>query len=155
MIDADAGESLGVFGTIKHIFWPKSTGAKVAYAAGAATVAATVVGGLKYAEHRENERTSDSRKKLALAAAGVAATGAAAYGLYKGYEAYQTPQEPDEYLDEAGEPQTPEKENSQAVGAGSSTKKSGKTTNAKKSNWIIWAVVIVIGLAAIGGAVYY
>jgi len=154
MIDADAGESLGVFGTIKHIFWPKSTGAKVAYAAGAATVAATVVGGLKYAEHRENERTSDSRKKLALAAAaGVAATGAAAYGVHKGWEAYQTQQEPDEYLAEAGELQTPEKENSQAVGAGSSTKKSGKTTKAKGSNWMIWAFVIVLGLAAIGG--YY
>lgn len=116
-------------------------------------MAATVVGGLKYAEHRENERTSDSRKKLALAAAGVAATGAAAYGVYKGCEAYQTQQEPGEYLAEAGESQTPEKDHSQAVGAGSSTKKSGKTTKAKGSNWMIWAFVIVLGLAAIGG--YY
>merc|ERR1711964_619634 len=142
---------LGVFATIKHIFWPSSTEGKVAYVAGAATV----VGGFKYAEHREDKRKSDSRKKLGLAAAGVAATGVAALGLYKGYEAYQAQQEPDEYSAEAGELQTPEKENSQAVGAGSSTKKSGKTTNTKKSNWMIWAVVIVLGLAAIGGAVYY
>jgi len=151
----DLGQPLGIFGTIKHIFWPTSTGAKVAYVAGAATVAAGVVGGFKYAEHREDKRKSDSRKKWGLAAAGVAATGVAALGLYKGYEAYQTQQEPDEYLAEAGELQTPEKENSQAVGAGSSTKKSGKTTKAKGSNWMIWAVVIVLGLAAIGGAVYY
>merc|ERR1711964_677122 len=122
---------LGVFATIKHIFWPSTTEGKVAYVAGAATVAATVVGGLKYAEHREDQRKSDSRKKWGLAAAGVAATGVAALGLYKGYEAYQTQQEPDEYLAEAGELQTPEKENSQAVGAGSSTKKSGKTKHQK------------------------
>jgi len=147
--------TMGVLGSLKHALWPSSTGGKLAYAAGAATVAAGVVGGLKYAEHREDQRKSDSRKKWGLAAAGVAATGVAALGLYKGYEAYQTQQEPDEYLAEAGELQTPEKENSQAVGAGSSTKKSGKTTNTKKSNWMIWAVVIVLGLAAIGGAVYY
>lgn len=148
-------KKMGVFDTIKHIFWPSSTGAKVAYAAGAATVAAGVVGGFKYAEHREDQRKSESNKKLALAAAGLAATGVAAYGGYKAWEAYQAQQEPDEYFDEAGETQTPEKENSQAVGAGSSTKKSGKTTNSKKSNWMIWAFVIVLGLAAIGGAVYY
>merc|ERR1711964_673358 len=123
---------MGVWGSLKHALWPSSTGGKLAYAAGAATVAAGVVGGLKYAEHREDKRKSDSRKKWGLAAAGVAATGVAALGLYKGYEAYQTQQEPDEYSAEAGELQTPEKENSQAVGAGSSTKKSGKTTNTKK-----------------------
>merc|ERR1711964_480645 len=149
------GGAMGVFAALKYALWPSSTGGKVAYVAGAATVAAGVVGGVKYAEHREDKRKSDSRKKWGLAAAGVAATGVAALGLYKGYEAYQTQQEPDEYLAEAGELQTPEKENSQAVGAGSSTKKSGKKTNTKKSNWMIWAVVIVLGLAAIGGAVYY
>merc|ERR1711964_688780 len=121
------GGAMGVFGALQHALWPSSTGGKVACAVGAATVAAGVVGGFKYAEHREDKRKSDSRKKWGLAAACVAATGVAALGLYKGYEAYQTQQEPDEYLAEAGELQTPEKENSQAVGAGSSTKKSGKT----------------------------
>merc|ERR1711964_48140 len=120
------GRAMGVFAALQHALWPSSTGGKVACAVGAATVAAGVVGGFKYAEHREDKRKSDSRKKWGLAAAGVAATGVAALGLYKGYEAYQTQQEPDEYLAEAGELQTPEKENSQAVGAGSSTKKSGK-----------------------------
>jgi len=112
----ETGESLGVFGTIKHILWPSSTGAKVAYAAGAATVATGVVSGLKYTEHRKDQLTSESRKKLVLTAAGLAATGVAAVGVYKACEAYQARQEPDEYLDEAEELQTPEKDHSQAVG---------------------------------------
>jgi len=59
-------------------------------------------------------------------------------------------------LSDDGELQT-SKDNDQAVGAsgGKTKKKDGTKTKAKGSNWMIWAAVIVLGLAIIGGAVYY
>merc|ERR1712098_1007408 len=54
-------EGLGFFATLKHIFWPSSTGGKLAYGTVAATAAAGVVGGFKYAEHREDQRKSSTR----------------------------------------------------------------------------------------------
>merc|ERR1711964_244866 len=93
--------------------------------------------------------------KAGLAAAGLAATGAAAFGGYKAWKTYKARKQSGGPASEDGE-QTSEKGNDPAVGApGKTKKKNGKKTKAKGSKWMIWAAVIVLGLAVIGGAVYY
>merc|ERR1711964_955905 len=156
-IDAEVTGGLGVFGTLKHMFWPTSkSGCATAVAAVGAAAAVGVAGRHKYKKYAEMERKRKIREnwgKAGLAAAGLAATGAAAFGGYKAWEAYKARKQPD------GQPaseETSEKETDQAVGApGKSKKKNGKKTKAKGSMWMIWAAVIVLGLAVIGGAVYY
>merc|ERR1711964_390562 len=107
----------------------------------------------KYAEMERKRKIRENWGKAGLAAAGLAATGAAAFGGYKAWEAYKARQQP------GGQPaseETSEKETDQAVGAPvKSKKKNDKKTKAKGSMWMIWAAVIVLGLAVIGGAVYY
>merc|ERR1712098_671476 len=156
-------EGLGFFATLKHIFWPSSTGGKLAYGTVAATAAAGVVGGFKYAEHREGQRKSSSHKKLGLAVAGLAAAGATAFGAYKGHEWYQAKQNAGEGEmfddEETGAPQSSGKNSDPAPVSASgdqSKKNKNKPKPTKKSNkWMIWAAVIVLALAVIGGAVYY
>merc|ERR1711964_571235 len=111
----------------------------------------------KYAEMERKRKIRENWGKAGLAAAGLAATGAAVFGGYKAWEAYKARQQPGgQPASGDGELQASEKENGQAVGApGKSKKKNGKKTKAKGSMWMIWAAVIVLGLAVIGGAVYY
>merc|ERR1711964_813311 len=114
----------------------------------------------KYKLNAAKKRKTEIRNNWAKAGAGLAATGAAAFGGYKAWEAYKgykARQQPGgQPASEDGELQTSEKENNQAVGApGKSKKKNDKKTKAKGSMWMIWAAVIVLGLAVIGGAVYY
>merc|ERR1711900_146889 len=86
----------------------------------------------------------------------MGATGAAACGGYKAWEAYKARKQLGGPASEGGELQTSEKGNDQTVGApGKTKKKNDKKTKAKGSMWMIWAAVIVLGLAVIGGAVYY
>merc|ERR1711964_489944 len=113
----------------------------------------------KYKLNAAKKRKTEIRNNWAKAGAGLAATGAAAFGGYKAWEAYKgykARQQPGGQPASEGELQTSEKENDQAVGApGKSKKKNDKKTKAKGSKWMIWAAVIVLGLAVIGGAVYY
>merc|ERR1711964_702069 len=108
----------------------------------------------KYAEMERKRKIRENWGKAGLAAAGLAATGAAAFGGYKAWEAYKARQQlGGQPASEDGELQTSEKKNDQAVGApGKSKKKNDKKTKAKGSMWMIWAAVIVLGLAVIGGA---
>merc|ERR1711964_265282 len=132
-------------------------GCATAVAAVGAAAAVGVAGRHKYKKNAEMERKRKIRENLGkagLAAAGLAATGAAAFGGYKAWEAYKARQQPGgQPASEDGELQTSDKNNDQAVGApGKTKKKNDKKTKAKGSMWMIWAAVIVLGLAVIGGA---
>merc|ERR1712098_439392 len=139
-----------------------TTSGKATYVGLAGAAAAGAFGGYKYVEHGDKTRKSKSRKKLGLAVAGLAATAAAGFGAYKGREWYQARQNAGEaeFDDEdAGVPQSSGKNTDAPVGSsGDQSKKNnnGKPKPKKKSNkWMIWAAVIVLGLAVIGGALYY
>merc|ERR1712098_1027225 len=138
-----------------------TTSGKATYVGLAATAAAGAFGGYKYVEHGDKTRKSKSRKKLGLAVAGLAATAAAGFGAYKGREWYQARQNAGEaeFDDEdAGVPQSSGKNTDAPVSSSGdqSKKNKNKPKPTKKSNkWMIYGAVIVLGLAVIGGAVYY
>merc|ERR1711964_238237 len=89
----------------------------------------------------------------------VAAAAVAAVGTKYAYDHYQDKQQLSESdFEEEEDFSTSQKDGSKASVASNPSKggtSKTKSTKAKRSNWMIWAVVIVLGLAAIGGAVYY
>merc|ERR1711964_3317 len=149
--------AMGVWGSLKHALWPSSTG-------GYATAATVVVGLAVTADrmrnkHAKEERDSAFKTKCAVGAGLVAAAAVAAVGTKYAYDKYQDKQQPSESdFEEEEDFSTSQKDGSKASVVSNPSKggtSKTKSTKAKGSNWMIWAVVIVLGLAAIGGAVYY
>merc|ERR1711964_907898 len=133
--------------------------------AGIATAAAVgTAGTIKYKRDRAAARKSQQRKTNRLAAAGgltgLAAVAAAGYfgkqaydRKYSGQDHGLTGTEDDEeFADEVSDtPSGTKKASSGAKGKA----KGKKRKQPEKTNWLLWGFLLVLGLAAIGGAVYY
>merc|ERR1711964_441892 len=132
--------------------------------AGIATAAAVgTAGTIMYKRDREAARKSQQRKTNRLAAAGgltgLAAVAAAGYFGKQAYDRKYSGQDHDltgteddeEFADEVSD--TPSGTKKASSGAKGKTK--GKRKQPEKTNWLLWGFLLVLGLAAIGGAVYY